>query len=77
MKDWIDRHMDRMPDYLIRDLPPFASAMAVAELLYKFGSFALECLAFLATWYVLAIVYRGALAWGSDRRLAVPPSERP
>lgn len=31
----------------------FGLAMIVAELLYAFGSFALECIAFVATWLVL------------------------
>jgi len=62
----------RVPDYLIRDLPPFAAAMALAEVFYKFGSFTLECLAFLTTWYVLARLYRLALASTGYR-----PSGRP
>jgi hypothetical protein len=33
---------------------PFATAFVIAELLYKFKSFALECAAFLATWYILS-----------------------
>ena len=32
---------------------PFGIAFIVAELFYKFHSFTLECLAFLATWFVL------------------------
>jgi hypothetical protein len=28
-------------------------SLVIAELFYKFHSFTLECLAFLATWYVL------------------------
>jgi hypothetical protein len=35
---------------------PFLIAFAVAELLFKFKSFALECLAFLAVWFVLSFV---------------------
>ena len=34
----------------------FAVAFLIAEFLYKFKSFALECLAFLATWYVLSFI---------------------
>lgn len=37
---------------LVRQLPAFAAAFLIAELFYKFHSFSLECLAFLATWYV-------------------------
>jgi hypothetical protein len=36
-----------------RQLPPFVVAFLIAELFYKFKSFALECAAFLVTWYVL------------------------
>jgi hypothetical protein len=33
-------------------LPVFLAALVVAELFYKLGSFTLECLAFLVTWFV-------------------------
>jgi hypothetical protein len=42
---------------LAREGPPGVAALVVAELLYKFHSFSLECLAFLATWYVFSAVY--------------------
>ena len=35
---------------------PFLIAFAVAEFFFKFKSFALECLAFLAVWYVLSFL---------------------
>ena len=35
---------------------PFLIAFAVAEFFFKFKSFALECLAFLAVWFVLSFV---------------------
>jgi hypothetical protein len=50
----------------------------VASVLYRFGSFALECLAFLATWFVFDVVAemtrrawvsyttRGVVAQGPD-----------
>lgn len=38
---------------LLDQLPAFAVALLIAETLYKFKSFTLECLAFLATWYVV------------------------
>jgi hypothetical protein len=39
---------------LVREqLPALAGALLVAEWFYKFHSFTLECLAFLATWFVL------------------------
>jgi hypothetical protein len=36
-----------------RQLPVFLVAFLIAEFFYKFKSFALECIAFLVTWYVL------------------------
>lgn len=36
---------------LIQQAAPFAGALVTAEFLYKFHSFTLECLAFLATWF--------------------------
>ena len=38
---------------LVREGPAFCLALLVAELFFKFGSFSLECLGFLATWYAL------------------------
>jgi len=35
---------------------PFLIAFAIAEFFFKFKSFALECLAFLAVWCVLSFV---------------------
>jgi len=52
----------RIPAYLFFDLPPFAAAMATAEFAFKFGSFTLECLAFLVLWWALAHGWRWGLA---------------
>jgi hypothetical protein len=41
---------------LTAQIPVLVAAFAVAELFYKFGSFMLECLAFLATWFVFDLV---------------------
>lgn len=38
---------------LTKQIPAMGSAFIIAELFYKFHSFALECLAFLVTWFVL------------------------
>ena len=38
---------------LMQQAPVLATALLIAELFYKFHSFTLECLAFLATWYTL------------------------
>ena len=49
---------------LARETAAGIAALLVAELFYKFGSFSLECLAFLITWYafgmVLSLVWRPA-----------------
>ena len=37
-----------------QELVPFVIAFAIAEIFYKFGSFSLELLAFLATWFALS-----------------------
>ena len=42
------------PRALVFEQAPIVGvAFVVAELFYKFHSFTLECIAFLATWYVL------------------------
>ena len=38
---------------LAYQLPSMAAAFLIAENFYKFRSFALECLAFMATWYAI------------------------
>ena len=44
---------------LARQAPTFAASLLIAELFYKFGSFTLECLGFLATWFVLDAILAG------------------
>jgi hypothetical protein len=43
-----------LKDYLARECPALVTAFVIAELFYKFHSFTLECLMFLATWGVLS-----------------------
>lgn len=38
---------------LLEQTPTLGASLIIAELFYKFHSFTMECLAFLATWYVL------------------------
>ncbi len=38
---------------LRKEIVPFFLALTLAEFLYKFGSFILECSSFLVTWYLL------------------------
>lgn len=37
---------------LLQQAPSMATSIVIAELFYKFGSFTLECVAFLATWFI-------------------------
>ena len=54
-----------------KQLPSLAISVIIAELFYKFHSFTLECIAFLATWYVLdaAITFVGNL-WKTPSKLS-------
>ena len=40
-----------------RQAPTLVISLVVAEMFYKFGSFTLECLGFLATWFVLDAMF--------------------
>ena len=42
-----------------RQGPALVGSLVIAELFYKFGSFTLECLGFLATWFVLDAILAG------------------
>lgn len=52
---------------LTRDLPTLVFALVVAEVWFKFGSFSLEALAFLAVWYGASAALEAAVA--AARRL--------
>lgn len=54
---------------LLEQIPVLATSFVIAELFYKFGSFALECIAFLATWLVIdALVHHAREAFGQSGR---------
>ena len=55
---------------LARQGPALAGSLVIAELFYKFGSFTLECLGFLVTWFVL-----DATIAGIARALARPAED--
>jgi hypothetical protein len=42
-------------------LPALGAALLIAEGYFKFGSFSLECLAFLATWFTLDAAWSALL----------------
>lgn len=56
----------RGQDLVLRQLPVFGASFLLASTFYKFGSFALECLAFMATWFVLDLGVQGLL-WAASR----------
>ena len=43
---------------LLEQAPIIVISLIIAELFYKFHSFTLECIAFLATWYVLDVLVK-------------------
>jgi hypothetical protein len=47
-------------DLAIRQVPVFVVSFLLASFFYKFGSFALETGAFLATWFALDALVEGA-----------------
>lgn len=51
-------------ELLARHAPVLVGALLIAEVFYKFGSFLLEAVAFLITWFILD----AATAWVADRR---------
>lgn len=52
---------------VLQQLPVFLVSFFVAVLFYKFGSFAIECIAFLATWAVLDLISDWFLARGKKQ----------
>jgi hypothetical protein len=54
-----------VPAFMIREAFPCAMSFVIAELFYKFHSFTLETLAFLATWTALSAIQ--SLAVGPRR----------
>lgn len=51
----------RLSFLLVADVPPLAASLLIAELFFKFGSFTLEAIAFLAVWRVLGWAYERTL----------------
>jgi hypothetical protein len=39
-----------------RELPALAASLVIAEFYFKFGSFILECGAFLGTWWLISFI---------------------
>ena len=47
------RHLT-LRNALTTEGPSLLAALVIAELFYKFGSFAMECIAFLVTWLAIS-----------------------
>ncbi len=51
-------------EFFVGQVPALSLSILIAELFYKFHSFTLECLAFLATWYSIDLLMSWAFkAW--------------
>ncbi len=50
------------------ELPSLGLSLIVAESFYKFGSFTLECGAFLGTWYVISFLLNTFFAAKEKKR---------
>ena len=43
--------------FLVSEMPALGISLLISETVYKFGSFLLECSAFLVTWYVASYFF--------------------
>jgi len=59
-----------------RRLLGFIPALVVTEMFYKFRSFSLECMAFLATWLILDVLIEWIMGFVKVRGLSSTPSDR-
>jgi hypothetical protein len=59
---------------VFRSFPPLAISFGVASFFFKFHSFALECLAFLALWFVLELGWHALV--GKDEARTAPSSPK-
>jgi hypothetical protein len=48
------------------EAPTLVVSLVVAEIFFKFGSFTLEAVAMLATWWALSTTTRWLLSWRND-----------
>jgi len=57
---------------LAMQAPALLASFVIAELFYKFHSFTLECLAFLATWFAIDLVLTTVSTFWSERDGSMP-----
>jgi len=48
--------------FLVSEMPALGISLLISETVYKFGSFLLECSAFLVTWYVASYFFNKLIA---------------
>lgn len=63
--------------FLLREAPPFAASLVLAETLYKFHSFSLEFLAFAATWLLLSRLQSLVFRPGGESSTSGPAAATP
>ena len=63
---FIERQLQTVAGLIGDHAPSAAISIVIAELAYKFHSFTLECVAFLATWYLVDQLI--AMPYGAIRR---------
>jgi hypothetical protein len=61
--------------FLTREMPSLSVSLILAEVFYKFGSFILECGAFLGTWYVISMFYNSLLTFKADKKNQIAEAE--
>jgi hypothetical protein len=61
---------------LLEQVPALGISLIVAEVFYKFHSFTLECMAFLATWYVVDAAFALSKQWLSAKDSTAAPERR-
>ncbi len=55
---------------------PLLASLAIAELFFRFGHFALEAVAFLGVWYLTGVAYTKALSLLARHTRLIPAPER-
>jgi hypothetical protein len=68
--------VDSVREFVVRGSLPLAVAMIIADRFFTFGSFFLECLAFLALWYSLDYVWSGVSQFARVTRTTDAPRQR-
>ena len=52
--------------FLHTEMPSLGTSLLISEAMFKFGSFILECSAFLVTWYAFSFVFDQVMSWRKE-----------